>query len=259
MAAIADVELKRRVLAILEDVWVAVVRANPRGPQHYSDPEKLVVAIDASAMSMFRATVVLLREDLTQEAMAIGRTLLESAVTLAYFHANSERLDELTLRYDRDRIIEERDLGAATASHYADVVEWPTDPNVELARVDATLAAIGAPTQRLPNVARMAESIGQPRLVWLYKLLSSSVHPSRFALGYRMQRTPAGDYAVSARAPVTTMLLPAKTACEHVTAAHVAAADLLGWDGVQALIEHRKAMHATWELLHADHEAQSAG
>jgi hypothetical protein len=161
--------------------------------------DRFILSMFWRSVRLFRASVLLLREDLPEEALIVGRSAFVESLRLAELAAVGSGRDALILCWANQSIEEEKSLVRTAAR-----VGLESDP-------EALLAYLDGERSKLQNYARrvgvgkfqkfMQEHDASARFgrlvdYWTYQTAHEMVHGSDFALKRSRAKTESGTLAM---------------------------------------------------------------
>jgi Family of unknown function (DUF5677) len=242
--------------ALLDDVAAWAQRARPRTSENLTDAQMLALGLFVAAFEVFLGMRALLGGRLAEEARMLSRTLLDDTarlVWLAKVRDDPPELDARALRFLFDSLKYERPLmRAARDNGY----EWAEE---ELKRIDEELEVVrreasdkGIALRRMPKPVDLLRTLGQERVYYWHVRASQSIHSSRIGFSARFRPgAQAGDpILIALESPTDEVARMCAMAVQAFSLAMIAAADVLGWETRDELVEYRdRAVRLSIELF----------
>jgi len=231
--------------AQLDDAEWKAQSARPSTSQDLSNPQVLALGLFVATFEVYLGIRALLRERLAEEARMLSRTLLDDTTRLIWLAkaADSDELDARLLRYIFDSIDHEQrfmEMARDADQEWAD--EELTQLATELEDVKKEADSRGIKLKKLPDARGMLKLLGQEELYLWHVRASQSVHSSR--VGFSARFRPGSDETAPITIPLESstfdVVQVGVMAMQAFSLAMVAAADLLGWDSPDELVDYRK-------------------
>jgi hypothetical protein len=232
--------------SLLEDVAARAQAARPRVLEDLTNAQTLALGLFVAAFEVFRGIRALLRDSLAEEARMLSRTLLDDTarlIWLARVRDDPEELEARTLRFLFDSLEYEGHLMRAARENG---FEWAEDESRRVAEEQALVIADAKrrrlTLKRMPKPVDLLTSLGQRQLYYWHVRASQSLHSSRVGFSARFRPAPApdGSVTITLESPVDEVVRVGVMAIQTFSLALIAAADVMGWQGREDLVDYRE-------------------
>ena len=231
--------LREKVTDLLTRTRSQVHRLRPRGAIDIRRHDVVVLKLFWRSISLFDGTFALLKEDLAEEAMILGRSLFVEALRLAEIEEAGDDRTALVLGWANSSIKEKKGL-----IEEASKLGLEKEKEIMLSHLDDEQKGLQAYARRkgvgklrkFLHVRDAAARYGREHDYWSYSFGHEVVHGSDTAFLFRRKKVDNDTVAISNRTPDPEIIAGvASFAAKSVVQAARAAANVFGWQDGQQL------------------------
>jgi hypothetical protein len=244
--AVDDIsKLKNRLLTVLQSIDTNIGTAHPEQQSGLSRGQITVLSLLAVCRSNLRGIMFLLREDHSEQASIIGRTLLVDAMRVLYFYSNQESLDVMSIAFEVGSIHQERALIKEFEKHVGadqDAERAHEELNTQERELREQAKEMGFDEKALnrevgilANAEQLFNASPQPEGYFIFRHASHAAHTGRLAMEAQKQYEEDGTVKISFGGTPGNVLRVGIQSARVFLAAYRAAAEMLGWETIDAI------------------------
>lgn len=250
-------ELKQRLLSLIESIDRNLGTAHPKTQDNVSPGQEMVIALLAVCRNNMRGVYFLLKEDHAEQARIIERTLLIDCMRLLYFVKHPDRLEELRVAFSLGSIWDQRNLVLEMEKHFgaddndinvlkSQLDEQEKELRDEVSKLGIDETQLAEDIRVLMNAEELFKASPQPEGYAMFRHASHVVHTSSLALEMHKQRAEDGTIQLMWGGSPGNVLRVGLMSAQLFLFGYRAAAEMLGWDTIDAI---RSFFDFTFEKL----------
>lgn len=239
-------DLKQRLLNLIESIDVNLGTAHPKTQENVSPGQELVLGLLAVCRNNMRGIYFLLKEDHAEQARIIQRTLMIDCMRLLHFVKHPDRLEELRVGFELGSIRDQRNLVNEMEKHFGSTDNDIKTLNEQLDDREKELRAeaskLGIDDDQLAEDIRVlmkAEELfkasPQPEGYAMFRHSSHVVHTSTLAVEMHKKRAEDGTIQLMWGGSEGNVMRVGLMSTQFFLFGYRAAAELLGWDTIDAI------------------------
>lgn len=241
-----DSALKQRLLSLIESIDVNLGTAHPKTQSNVSPGQELVMGLLAVSRNNMRGIYFLLKEDHAEQARIIQRTLMIDCMRLLHFVKHADRLEELRISFELGSIRDQRNLVNEMEKHFGSTdndiqtLNAQLDANEKDLREEATKLGLGddqltEDIRILMKAEELFKASPQPEGYAMFRHSSHTVHTSTLAVEMHKKRAEDGTIQLMWGGSEGDVMRVGLMSTQFFLFGYRAAAELLGWDTIDAI------------------------